>query len=155
MGCINPSAIFIPAAAILVMIGRSEWWARAKPLMRPMDRLLMRGRSTALRIAGLLLAFLALLGILRSATLPVPALFLFDPLVEPLAALLIFHAIVFGRDWLEVTPQRQFFTSAAAVAVGFLIAYAPVIVGGIRGDYPRTYGLNVPAIALERIPRRI
>src|SRR6185295_15141716 len=79
MWWINQSAVFVPAAAVLVAIERSEWWSRAKPRIRPVDRLLLRGRPTVVRLTGLLLAFLTLLGILRAATVPVPALFLFHP----------------------------------------------------------------------------
>jgi len=155
MWWINQSAVFVPAAAVLVAIGRSEWWARAKPRIRPVDRLLLRGRPVFVRITGLLLAFLLLLGILRAATLPVPALFLFHPIAEPLFVLLMFHAVLFGREWLEIVPRRWFFAALGVFSIGFLIAYAPVIIGGIRGAYPRTYGLSVPATALERIPWRI
>ena len=154
---INQSAMFVALAAIVVRMAESEWWARTKPLMRPIDRVLVqdRKRPDFVRGLGLLLAFMTLLGILKSATLPVPALFLEYPIAEPLMALLIFHAILFGRSWLDVMPRRAFFSAAALFVAGFVIAYVPVIIGGIRGLYPRTYGLSVPAIALERIPERL
>ena len=154
---INQSAMFVALAAIAVRIADSEWWARVKPLLRPIDRLLMRDRDrpVILRALGLLLAFMTLLGTLKAATLPVPALFLESPMGEPLGALLIFHAILFGRSWLQVIPPRHFAAVVSTFAGGFVIAYAPVIIGAIRGLYPRTYGLSVPAIALERIPGRI
>ena len=157
MWWINQSAVFVPAAAALVAIGDSEWWSRMKPRVRPLDRLLVREREhhILVRALGFFLAFMTLLGILFSTGVPVPALFLFSPVAEPLTALLVFHAIVFGREWLEVLPRRWFFGALAAFAIGFVIAYAPVIIGGMRGLYPESYGLSVPLIALDRVPQQI
>lgn len=152
---INQSAIFVIGAAIVVAMIESEWWPRTKPVLRPMDRLLLRDRPVIVRAIGLLLAFLTLLGILRSAGLNVPALFLHSPVAEPLALLLAFHALLFGRSWREVRPARGFFYALGAFAVGFTVAYLPVIIGGIRGAYPRTYGLSAPVIELDQVPRRI
>jgi hypothetical protein len=152
---INQSAIFVGAAAIVVAILESEWWSHTKPVLRPMDRLLLRERPVIVRATGLLLAFLTLLGILRSAGLPVPALFLHSPVAEPLVLLLAFYALLFGRSWREVRPARSFFHALGAFAVGFTVAYLPVIIGGIHGAYPRTYGLSAPVIELDQVPRRI
>ena len=157
MWWINQSAVFVPAAAVIVVIVESEWWSRMRPRIRPLDRLLVRERPhhILVRALGLFLAFMTLLGILFDFGVPVPALFLFSPVAEPLTALVVFHAILFGREWLEVLPRRWFFAAAGVFAIGFVIAYAPVIIGGVRDLYPQSYGLSVPLIQLDHVPKQI
>ncbi|MGZ7031036.1 MAG: hypothetical protein ACXVIJ_03610, partial [Thermoanaerobaculia bacterium] len=150
---INQSAIFVIAAAIVVAIAQSDWWAHVRPLLRPIAR--FRSLPTLLQAISMFLGVLLLLGILRSGGVPVPALFLFSPVAEPLTLFVLYHAALFGRSWLDVLPSRQFYVSCVAVAGGFLIAYAPVIIGGVRGAYPETYGLSAPLNTVDQLLPRL
>jgi hypothetical protein len=150
---INQSAIFVVAAAIVVAIARSEWWSRVKPVLRPIER--FRSLPMLLQAISMLLGVFLALGILRTAGLPVPALFLHSPVGEPLTLFVLYHAVLFGRSWLDVRPARAFYPACAAFAIGFLIAYLPVIIGGLRGAYPQTYGLSAPLTTVDGLLPRI
>jgi hypothetical protein len=97
-------------------------------------------RSLIASAVAIVLSIDVVLGALVSAGVRAPALFLHDPLLEPLIALALFVVRpVLQIDW----------KSSARFAFGALIGYLPVIAGTLRGAVRTTYGLSVPAMPLR------
>ncbi len=162
---INQGVVFVIAAALAVVVLRSRAWALAWPKPQLIDRLLLRTARLreldppaliALRALDALLMIWLVDGLLFTLGVSLPAFFLAEPLLEPLAAFLLFHLIVeliFGRDLraalaLLAGDWRSWLPSTILFACGAIIGYAPVIIGGFLDLYPRTYGLSVPALPL-------
>jgi len=131
---IHQGTIFALAAAILVKIDRS--WIR--DLHWP--------RSAIVAGLAMLIGADAILGALRSLGLEVPALFLYQPLIEPLVALVVLLAIA-NFDVLRRVVRID--SRLPLFALGAVIGYLPVIVGTLRGAVLKTYGLSVPPMPLR------
>src|SRR5438067_7811454 len=159
---IHQGIAFALAAAVIAAILRSEWWrnVRAIPMRRP---------PLVAIILAALIAIDLILGAIVSLGYEAPAFFLFDPVMEPLVALLILIAVtvILSRAdgegplaFLPTGPSRSAalrMTAGRAVlfAIGALIAYSPVIIGTMRGLVPDTYGLSVPAMPLRGVVEHI
>jgi len=138
---INQGVAFVVFAVIVVEVWRSEWWVS---VVRAAAR-----RRRLIEYVSYLLLFDALLGALYELGLRVPSLFLYHPVLDPFAlAVLIYVA---GKLPLPIPPLR----TAALFAVGFLVGYAPVIVGGFLHAYPSTYSSGITGISFGDLPSHI
>jgi hypothetical protein len=149
---IHQGIVFALAASVIAVILRSEWWrnVRAIPMRRP---------PVVAIILGALIVIDLILGAILSLGFESPAFFLFDPVMEPLVALLIvIGATLYGTPaacrilvgvgsaWRSRALQR-----GILFAIGALIAYWPVIIGTMRRLVPETYGLSVPMMTLRGV----
>ena len=124
---IHQGIVFAVGAAILVHV--------------PRDLVRIRWpRSWGLRLIAGVIAIDVVLGALVSLGFDAPAMFLFYPLLEPLALLALFTLRVGGRGRPPV-PWK--------FAAGAILGYMPVIVATLRGAVPKTYGLSVPTMPLR------
>lgn len=87
-----------------------------------------------------------ILGALRSLGFEVPSFFLYDPLLEPLIALLLLLAVA-NLDVLRplLRMDRRVFIFAGGAIVGYL----PVIIATLRGAVLKTYGFSAPGMPLR------
>lgn len=157
----NQGVVFIllllPLAVVLLL--RSRVWSHIRPLLRPFDRLFVRPERLAWRRLSplalfalrawqslLLLAFF--LALLLQAGLPVPAIYVFHPLVEPPALLLLtaalcelqFRGAIARRASALALEAARRLPRALGFAAGFLVGYLPVAAGRFLGWYSRAYG---------------
>jgi hypothetical protein len=143
---INQGVAFVVCGVVLVEIGRSEWWEKCRAGFKPPGR--AKARRTSDYLAYLLLLD-ALLGALYELGLRVPTLFLYHPVLDPFALAVV--VFVLGRLPLPIPPLR----TAAIFAVGFLIGYSPVILGGLLHWYPAKYSSGITGIAFGDLPGHI
>jgi hypothetical protein len=155
---IHQGIVFALAAAVIVAILRSDWWrnVRTTPLRRP---------PLIAIILGALIVIDLILGAIVSLGFEAPAFFLFDPLLEPLIALLLLIAatVILSRAdgegpvaFLPAGPSRSAaLRMTAYFALGALIAYSPVIIGTMSGLVPDTYGLSVPTMPLHGVVEHV
>ncbi|MEP7132271.1 MAG: hypothetical protein ABI914_03850 [Acidobacteriota bacterium] len=155
----NEGVVFILLPLALVLLRDSRVWSEVRPVLRPLDRLLVRPerlgwprlRREAL-LAGrawhLLLGAAFLLAIANQAGLPVRALYAREPILEPIAAFLLTAALGetllrgdfarglrrMGSELLRLSPR------AFALSGGLLIGCLPVAAGRRLGWYERAYG---------------
>lgn len=165
---IHQGVVFAIGASLLIVVLRSTAWATAWREPQLVDRLLLRNVRRRWReddpllvmslrvLNGLLLLWIAD-GVLFSLQVPVPALFLFSPLLEPVIVFAVVRfvlALLFDEDVraaiaLVVSEWRSWLTPLLLGLCGAVVGYAPVIVGGMLALYPRTYGLSVPPLPLR------
>src|SRR5437660_3482520 len=111
-------------------------------------------RSPIVRAIAIAIGADLFLGALKSLGIDAPAFFLYDPVIEPLAALIVLLVIVNGdvirSQWDRATPGALSVRAAPFIA-GAVIGYLPVIIGTLRGAVLRTYGLSVPAMPLKGV----
>jgi hypothetical protein len=114
-----------------------------------------RSRLAEIRLSKPLLVIAAFLGVdlilgefVSLGFVNVPALFLYRPVIEPLAALLL---LVVLANLRLLRVERDAVQRAAFFAVGAVIGYAPVIVGKIEGVVPDSYGLSVPLMPFSGV----
>ncbi|MCU1246787.1 MAG: hypothetical protein JWN02_2697, partial [Acidobacteria bacterium] len=157
---INQSVVFVIAAPPVAVVLASPFWRDLRAAdVEPMPR-------TTRVLATILYAFLGLdllLGLLSELGLRLPALFLFDPVLEPALALAVLHVAVFvGRSARRkrvvaeaLRSPRGWLLPLAAFVAGALAGYAPVLVGGWLHAFPESYGLSVPAMPLASLPSHL
>jgi hypothetical protein len=138
---INQGVAFVVFGVIVVEVWRSEWWGA---VLRT-----AAGRRRPIEYVVYLLLFDALLGALYEFGPRVPALFLYYPVLDPVALAVIIY--VLGKLPLPWPPLR----TAALYAAGFLIGYAPVIIGGLLHAYPSTYSSGITGISFGELPGHI
>jgi hypothetical protein len=138
---INQGVAFVVFAVVLVEVGKSEWWGS---VVRAAAK---RRRPTEYVVYLLLLD--ALLGALYELGLRVPSLFLYHPVLDPVALALIVY--VLGKLPLPFPPLRD----AVVVTAGFLIGYSPVLIGGLLHWYPSKYSSGITGIAFSDLPAHI
>jgi hypothetical protein len=138
---INQGVAFVVVAVILVEVWRSEWWSDVLKTAA--------GRRRPIEYLVYLLLFDALLGALYELGLRVPALFLYHPVLDPFAPAVVIYAL--GKLPVPIPPLRK----AGLFAAGFLIGYAPVIIGGLLHAYPSTYSSGVTGLAFGDLPRHV
>jgi len=138
---INQGVAFVVVGVILVAIWKTEWW---REVLRT-----AAGRRRPTEYLVYLLLLDALLGALYELGLRVPALFLYHPVLDPFALAVVIYAL--GKLPLPIPPLRE----AALFAAGFLIGYAPVIIGGLLNAYPSTYSSGVTGLAFGDLPRHV
>jgi hypothetical protein len=157
---INQSVVFVIAAPPVAIILASPLWQKLRATeIEPMPRTTRILATILYTLLGLDL----LLGLLFEVGLRVPALFLFDPVLEPAAALALLHVAVFtGRSARRkrivadaLRSPRAWFLPLAGLAAGALIGYAPVLVGGWLHAFPDRYGLSVPPMLLAAVPSHL
>ncbi|MCU1245151.1 MAG: hypothetical protein JWN02_1061 [Acidobacteria bacterium] len=166
---INQGVVFVMAAALVVIVVRSRFWALAWPEPRIRERLTLAlaertsARSGDLRLVLRLIAALLfldlLLGMLRQFSPKVPAFFLDRPVLEPLIALTAFYLLVellFGRDLRHALRRPgTWLPPALLFALGAVIGYAPVLVGERLRLFPDAYGLSTPLLPLSGVPAHV
>jgi hypothetical protein len=138
---INQGVAFVVVGVILVEVWRSEWW---RDVLQTSAR---RRRPTEYLVY--LLLFDAVLGALYELGLRVPALFLYHPVLDPFVLALIVYVV--GKLPVPIPPMRK----AALFTAGFLIGYAPVIIGGLLHAYPSTYSSGITGLAFGDLPRHV
>lgn len=141
---IHQGTIFAVGAAILVVVGHTEWWRDVRAARRE------RPNVVVIAIAGLL-AIDTLLGICLTSGVRAPAFFLYDPVLDPLIPLLLVIAFNVRRLRAAVRIERGAILRSVLFVAGAAIAYAPVVIGTIRGVVPESYGLSVPLMYLNGI----
>jgi hypothetical protein len=141
---IHQGTIFAVAAAIIVFVRRTEWWAAVR------DARTQR-RHIVLTAIAVLLAIDTLLGVCVSVGLRVPAFFWFNLILDPLIPLLLILTVNVQRLRAVARIERAAFARAALFAVGAVLAYSPVIIATLRGKVPQTYGLDVPLMYLDGV----
>jgi hypothetical protein len=165
---IHQGVVFVTAAVIAVAIARSECWSRIAPELRLRDRVKLCAYNfgTPARIAvhalQAVLFIDLVLGALHDFGLGVPTFFFFHPIAEPLAALLLLHALLFlssraqrgsragaGRD------DAAMWRSPLAFIVGAVVGYAPVIIGAFTHAYPNHYSADAAIVPLSELAHHL
>lgn len=141
---IHQGTIFAVAAALIVAVWRTSWWAAVR------DARATRRNIVLLAIA-ILLAIDTLLGVAHSIGFRVPAFFWLNQILDPLVPLLLIVTLNAQRLRAMVRIERAAVIRAALFVLGALIAYSPVIVGTMRGVVPDSYGLDVPLVYLDGV----
>ncbi len=155
----NQEVVFLLLPLAVVLALRSRAWSELRPLLRPLDRLLVRpeplgwrapGTAALLALRGwhVLLAFAFLLALSKQAGLPVPAVYARDPVGDPVILLLATAALsetlldgVLARHTRRITSSvAALLPRAAGFAAGFAVGYLPVAAGPSLGWYDRSYG---------------
>lgn len=147
----HQGVFFAIGGAFAVQLLRSRTWAIARPSSL-LDFLFMRGRPPALRIVNAVLLVLVTAAVVHDFVPQVPVLFLHEPLLEPLlvwaAVRLLSAAARSPRLRAAVMHLRRtrdlWLPRAALFLAGALLAYSPVIIGGMLGAYKNTYGFSAP-----------
>ena len=168
---IHQGVVFAIGASVLIVVLRSSVWATAWREPRLLDRLLLRQRwrghdrllVSSLRVLNGLLLLWIVEDALFCLDLPVPALFLFSPLLEPVIVFVVVRIVLalrFDDDArsavaLAAAGWRGWTVPLLLAVCGALIGYAPVIVGGMLHLYPRTYGLSVPLLPLRVVLQHV
>jgi hypothetical protein len=171
---IHQGVAFAIGASVLIVVLRSSVWATAWREPRLLDRLLLRGARqrwrgqdrllvNSLRVLNGLLLLWILEDALFCLGLPVPAFFLFSPLLEPLIVFVVVRVLLalgFDDDArsavaLAAAHWRSWLLPLLLAICGALVGYAPVIVGGMLHLYPRTYGLSVPPLPLRAMVQHL
>lgn len=136
---INQGVAFVVVAVILVEVGRSQWWAAVRAEAR---------RRRPIEYIVYLLLFDALLGALHEFGLRrVPALFLYHPVLDPLALAVLLYIV--GKLPVPIPPLR----TAFVFAIGFIAGYAPALVDNFL--HPPTYTSGITGIAFGDLPAHI
>jgi hypothetical protein len=141
---IHQGTIFAVAAALIVVVLRTDWWKSVRDARRTR-------RNVVLTALAILLAIDTLLGILHSIDVPVPVFFWSNLILDPLIPLLLILTLNMQRLRAMARIERWAFASAALFAIGALLAYSPVIIGKLRGAVPDEYGLSVPLMYLDGV----
>ena len=76
-------------------------------------------------------------------------MFLYYPVLEPFALAVLIY--ILGKLPLPFPPLRL----AAIFVAGFLLGYAPVIIGGLLHAYPSTYSSGITGISFGELPGHI
>ena len=147
----HQGVVFAIGGVLLVLFLRSRLWEIARPSSLSAS-LLMRGRPTGLQIVNAVLLLLVAAGIVRDFIPRFPALFLHEPVFEPLvvwAAFRLVCAAFMSRRMREalahLSSQRGVWMPRSALFIaGAVLAYLPVIVGSVLGAYENTYGFSAP-----------
>ncbi|HXG59433.1 MAG TPA: glycosyltransferase family 39 protein, partial [Thermoanaerobaculia bacterium] len=155
---INQGIVFAAGAAVAVAVIGPCVWSTLRDALRFTARVAVRperldwrepDRVTLLlvRAIQIVLIVVLVLGVLRAAQFSVPAFFLFEPVQEPLIAIAAYNVILellFGTRLRAWMMRARWLPQGIAAIAGAAIGYAPVIVGGIAGAYPKTYGFSAP-----------
>lgn len=153
----NQQVVFTLLAAAWVLGSRSTIGSAVLRRVRPVDRLLLRGDRlgwrampgvvealvTVITSAGALLLLLFVVMQLGGfGSIP----FILGPVLDPVALVVIPHLLlplILGewRQWRAPRGASEWSETRALalVAAGFVVGYAPVLLGAILGWYERTY----------------
>lgn len=134
---IHQGIVFVAGATLLVV----AWNAGMRLPPLPAHR--------GIRVANVVLLGWLLMNIVSSIA-GTPAFFLYSALGEPLAAYAVFRSL-FARPLLAKIDWRN----VALGAGGFLIGYAPVMIGSWLGAFEWIYEFSVPPRELVDVPKQI
>jgi hypothetical protein len=139
----NQGVVFVIAAVLLVETAGSAWFGEV------LERVRRRGRRRpAEYLIGLLLLD-ALLGAAYELGIHVPTFFLIHPVLDPIVAAVA--VLLISLLPLPFPPLRM----AALFAAGFVLGYAPVIIGAFTHAYSSNYPSGIAGITIGELPRHV